>query len=239
MFASLASKFTVKPLLIAVGVLLLAVGVLVAILLVENSSHRASMAAVEGQRDVAQAEVRTLRQAFNTMFEANTTNVGNVKQLAQALKNQIGREQRTAQALADADTALAAARAKAADYQRQLLAQRTETYANDPTCAAWGRAAVCGGITGSVFEQWEAARDPGRNDGAGGQARAAAGPDPAPHDGRDHFAASAGAEHPVWGAGVPAASGLLRKPAAGSSAIVRPDLGAGLGRQAAVHPSGQ
>lgn len=239
MFANLLAKLSVKPLLFAVCALLLWVAGLHAYILIESNAHKAAITAVEGQRDLAEQERNTLREAFKTMGEANTTNVANVKALAQALKNQIGREQRTAQALAAADTALAAARAKAADYQRQLLAQRTSTYANDPTCAAWGRAAVCGAISGSVFDQWEAARGAGGNDRAGGQAGAAAGADPAPHDRRDPFAAPASTGHPVWGAGVPAARGLLRQPAAGGTAIVRPDLGAGLGRPTAGHPSGQ
>lgn len=238
MIEALLGKLSVKPLLIAV--VALAVWVIGAhgYILLQSSSHRAAMAAVEGQRDVATNERNTLQRAFDTMDKANSTNVDNVKQLAQALKNQIGREQAVQRALATASDSLTQARERAAAYQSQLRAQREATYATDSTCGEWGRAPVCAAISGSLFDQWEAARNAGGNDRAGGQAGAAAGRHPPVDDQRQPFALSAPAGSAVW-PDLPAARGLLQQRAAGNPAIVRPDLGWGLSGQAARHPTGQ
>lgn len=238
MIDALLAKLSVKPLLMAVVALTVYVIGLHGYILLQSSSHRAAMAAVESQRDVATNERNTLQRAFDTMRKANATNVGNVQQLAQALKNQIGREQAVQRALDTASDNLTKARDRAAAYLSQLNAQRDATYATDSTCSAWGNAPVCGAITGSLFDQWEAARNPSGNDGAGGEAGAAAGRHPVVDDQRQPFAVPAAAGSAVW-PGLPAARGLLQQPAAGRSAIVRPDLGWGLSGQAARHPTGQ
>lgn len=231
LITNLMAKLSVKPLLIACGVLVLACAALTTTLLISNAAHDAAMARMEGRADKLSAQLSSAQDSAAALYTANQSQTQAIRELQQRLSDAVGQEQRTAEVLQSTTAQRDAERTARQRAETALRAQRDQTYATDSTCAAWGRAPVCAAISDSLRQQWEETRATASGgNGGGGSAQAPAGAHPAAPDRSSPFASRPDPRHPVWGSGVPAADGLLQRQAIGGDAIFRAGMGAGSGR---------
>lgn len=178
MLTKLASKLTIKPLLWAIAILLGLVLALSGALWLQHATHaaevetlQASVTTLEGRE--AQASGRALELA-----DANSSQMGVITDLLNRLQAAIKSNERLDELLTEAETRAAVAARERADALNKLNAEKERMYATDPTCSAWGRAAVCAGISGGLQQQWEQARSAapaGQASGGGSPAPAAGG----------------------------------------------------------------
>lgn len=152
-------KLTVKPLLWACGLLLLAVAGLAGALVVQGARHDAAIAAVEAERDDLQTKLGAAEGSLTSAVEANARSHKAVEDLAAKLDVAIRETERLDELLLSAETELSYTRQARDRALAELETQRENVYATDASCGAWGAAAVCSRITGSLQEQWrDAAR---------------------------------------------------------------------------------
>ena len=158
------AQLTVKPLLIACGVLLAVVLGLIGALVVQGSRHDAAYAKLQttaktcgAERDIAEAKVEELARA-------NTSQQQAVEGLVTRLDAAITETERLDELLTNAEDAAALAHAERERAFAALNDLREITYATDPSCAAWGAAPVCAAISGGVQERWRQATAAARGD---------------------------------------------------------------------------
>lgn len=213
MLDSILGKLTIKPLLIAVGVLLLALAVLTTLYIGRGST-------IDSQAETIATQKRALEQAASAIKaadDANAAAMATVTDLNRRLTEAIGQNQRTEEANAAALAQLDKARRDRDRYRAEAQRLKEATYATDPTCNEWGARPVCPAISDQLRDQWaraaggrgEAGSVGGAGAAAGGPGPEAAGSGPAPAGARPGFALSR-----ILGAGPP----LLLEPAAGSHA---------------------
>lgn len=158
---SILTSLTVKPLLWACGILLAACSALAISMVVINAKHDAAMTTANSRADAAEILAGNRQLAITSMAHTNLTQNLAIDDLAKRLDEAVGKKQQTEQALASAEKQRDAARQARDTLLAQSRAETEKTYATDPTCAAWGRAPVCPGISDSVQKSWRAAGQPG------------------------------------------------------------------------------
>lgn len=164
MFDSILAKLTVKPLLIAIGVLLLALAVLTAL----YTSRGATLAA---QAETIRAQEATITTARDTILAAEAANqaaMATIADLNTRLADAIGQNQRVEEANAAARAALAKAQRDRNRYLAELNRLKEATYATDPDCAEWGARPVCPAISDQLRDQWTRSSLGGGEAGSGG-----------------------------------------------------------------------
>lgn len=233
---SIASRLTVTPLLYACGILF-------ALLLVSTGTaryfHGEMKDAQKSEADAKTAHdavVGGLNLRISELGAANTHEHSVVEELARRLVTAVGQHQQAEEALTDAITQRDRARRERERALSQFRQAQEANYENDETCAVWGTRPVCGGISDGLQLQWERARGSdgtGSQDGVGGDAGPAAGPDRPDADGRPDPGTSTGAGLGIWRRGVQPAGGLLLEPPAGSDAVDSARVGWQFGRQPA------
>lgn len=123
--------------------------------------HSADKALAAANQQLGAASA-SLNQAIDTA----KSNEASIKTLTTRLTECVGTNQRVEEAAKTAAAAAAWAQAQRNAALRQLSDARKKLYANDATCAAWGSAPVCGGVSGGLRELWNATRSADEN-GAG------------------------------------------------------------------------
>lgn len=227
MFKGWLDKLTITPLLYACACLLLACVGLSTALFVQHWHGKADRADLTVQLSDAQAKLYvantsvTLMQASIDNLQATLTNNAQVSdELAKRLHEAIGINQAIEQANQTALAERDAARAARDKAIFDLKTARNTLYATDPTCGAWGRAPVCGAISGSVFDQWQKAAEPAAGGGEGphrGSAGAPAG-GPGPQPGADPAAGARPDPGSALRPGLRPPRGVLFQPPAGIDA---------------------
>lgn len=154
---SITSSLTVKPLLWACGILLLACGLLATRMAITDAQHTTALTAETARADAAEILASNRMLGINSLKHANQTQQEVTQDLQRRLSDAVGKAQQTQQALADAEAQRDAARKARDQTQAQLRAAMEKSYANDPNCAAWGRTAVCAGVSDGMFEAWTTA----------------------------------------------------------------------------------
>lgn len=115
--STLVAKLTVKPLLIAVGVLLLAVAALSAALAVQHYQHAAALSAAQARADALQVASAAASARVDELTAANAGYGDTVATLQSALTHE---QAQCAAVRKQSAKALSAAQAKAADADAAL-----------------------------------------------------------------------------------------------------------------------
>lgn len=157
---SILSKLTVKPLLWTILALLVLLVVQWGISSARLAKAHTSVAYANSAMAEATATLNTVNEAMAQAITANRSNVAVITDLQQRLSDAVGRRQEVQAALAKAEADRDAARAARNAATAALNAQREKTYANDPSCAAWGARPVCGAISDGLQQQWKGAAAP-------------------------------------------------------------------------------
>ena len=160
MFATL----TVKPLLIACGVLLAVVLGLIGALVVQGSRHDAAYAKLQTTAQTCAVERGAAETKVTELARANASQQQAVEDLARRLDAAITETERLDELLTTAENQTAAAHAERDRALGALNDLREITYATDPSCAAWGAAPVCAAISGGVHDRWRQAEAAARGD---------------------------------------------------------------------------
>lgn len=112
---------------------------------------------------VANADLKAAKESLDAAITTAKTNHDAITDLAGRLTACVGENQRVQQAAESAAAQAARAQAQRNTALRQLSDARKKLYANDATCAAWGSAPVCGGVSGGLRELWNATRSADEN----------------------------------------------------------------------------
>lgn len=148
---------TVKPLLWICAALLAVIGVLSGVIWANGKEHTAAMATCEAERDTAQTQLSAAEGALETAIATNARGQKAIEDLASKLDAAISETERLDHLLLAAETELGYTQNARDTLLARLETERGAIYANDPTCAAWADAPVCGRISGGLQEQWRAA----------------------------------------------------------------------------------
>lgn len=149
---------TVKPLLIAIGALLVALAVAIGTIVVKDARHDAALSKVQADVATCGTELTAATESNANLTRANASQTQVVEDLAGRLDKAITETERLDELLADAGARQRALQAERDTALAQLDTIRETDYANDPSCAAWGAAPVCGRISAGVQERWRIAR---------------------------------------------------------------------------------
>lgn len=148
---------TVKPLLWACGILFAAVLALSGVIVVKDARHDAAITAKATEISDLQRELSAADGQVVVLAAANAKQTKTVESL-------VGKLEMAVQETADLDRLLRGSEAETRDALNArdkalalLTSQRDKDYASDPSCSAWGTTPVCGRITGSVLDEWNAA----------------------------------------------------------------------------------
>ena len=125
---------------------------------VKDARHDAAIATADATKDKAEGFVRERDRRITELDAANAGNQDVVRDLQNRLAEAVGQQQATDKINRDAVAARDAARRERDTALAKLNSQREHDYATDPTCADWARRPVCGAISRSLRDQWEAAR---------------------------------------------------------------------------------
>lgn len=158
------AQLTVKPLLIACGVLLAVVLGLIGALVVQGSRHDAAYAKLQTTANTYATERDAATTKVGELARANTSQQHAIEGLASRLDAAITETERLDELLTNAEDAAALAHAERERAFAALNDLREITYATDPSCAAWGAAPVCAAISGGVQERWRQATAAARGD---------------------------------------------------------------------------
>ncbi|HEY3434254.1 MAG TPA: hypothetical protein VGK41_01240 [Solirubrobacterales bacterium] len=158
----LMSSLTVKPLLIACGVLLAACIALVGTIVVKDARHDAAITKVEKDRDTCGVERAAAEVKVSELARANASQQLAVEDLADKLNRAIDETERLDELLTISETNLRDAHLQRDIALADLNDLREITYANDPSAAAWGALPVPAAISDGVHQRWRAARSPAR-----------------------------------------------------------------------------
>lgn len=151
---------TIKPLLWICAALVLACASLTTVIVVKDARHKATVAQLQSEKDTCANSLATTKDSLATAEATNGRQQLAVAALAGKLDIAIRETERLDKLLTEAETDLAATR-KARDRALAALeVERENVYATDPSCAAWGAAPVCAGLTGSLQEHWRSAAEP-------------------------------------------------------------------------------
>lgn len=162
---SILSKLTVKPLLWTILALLVLLVVQWGVNKAAVASARTAVAEAKAAVADVSGKLTVSDEALAAAATANTSNTAVIKDLQQRLSDAVGRRQEVQAALAKAEADRDAARAARNAATAALNAQREKTYANDPSCAAWGARPVCGAISDGLRQQWQDAATPAAGGG--------------------------------------------------------------------------
>ena len=160
MFATL----TVKPLLIACGILLAACAGLTGALVVQDARADKRYAELDTTAQTCAVERGAAETKVTELARANTSQQQAVEDLARRLDAAITETERLDELLTTAENQTAAAHAERDRALGALNDLREITYATDPSCAAWGAAPVCAAISGGVHDRWRQAEAAARGD---------------------------------------------------------------------------
>jgi hypothetical protein len=129
----------------------------------------------------AHQELGAARTSLAQAVATARSNKASIDDLAGRLTQCVGQKQQVQEAEKAALAQAAKAEAQRGRALRQLTEAREKLYANDATCDAWGRAPVCGGVSGELRNLWERARGADADGGGGGAEDPVRGdrPDPA------------------------------------------------------------
>ena len=158
------AQLTVKPLLIACGVLLAVVLGLIGALVVQGSRHDAAYAKLQTTANTCATERDAATTKVGELARANASQQQAIEGLASRLDAAITETERLDELLTNAEDAAALAHAERERALGALNDLREITYATDPSCAAWGAAPVCAAISGGVQERWRQATAAARGD---------------------------------------------------------------------------
>lgn len=151
------TRLPANVLLYAVGVLLAVVATLSVGLVIQNARHGQKVAELTAQRDSCGTSLKSAQSALATTVETNTRQQAAVEALARKLDAAIRETENLDQLLVRAEADLHQTQRARDAALAQLETHRENVYATDASCSAWGAAAVCGAITGSLQDQWRAA----------------------------------------------------------------------------------
>jgi hypothetical protein len=184
----------VKPLLWIAGILLAANLAQFGVGIVRTSALKGDLAIVTAERDAAITNLAAADNARAAAVAANVSQKATVEELAARLDTAITENEGLDRLLTDANNTLRLVQRQRAEAIAKLEAEREKDYALDPSCGAWGAAAVCGRITGGLLDQWRGTQAAGRGDGnaAGGGAAPATGAGERGDDGDSAAGAGAG-----------------------------------------------
>lgn len=156
-------KLTVKPLLIACGVLLLALTVVTALYVGRGQTIDAQAATITQ----LQGQVTAANEAVATAKQVNTNQTAKIKSLVSRIGELVGQahdlEQARRKALAERDRA----RQERDRRHREVQQLKEKIYATDQDCADWGARPVCAAITDQLRLEWSDSQHGAHRDGAG------------------------------------------------------------------------
>lgn len=132
---------------------------------------------------VAKADLKAANESLDAAVTTAKSNHDAITDLSGRLTACVGETQRVRQAAETAAAQAARAQAQRNTALRQLSEARKELYASNATCAAWGSAPVCGGVSAGLRDLWSATRSADEN-GAGRGAEAPVRRDPGRPAGR-------------------------------------------------------
>lgn len=158
------SKFTVKPLLIALAVMTVLAGAASFIAWNRGTTIDAQQVTIDTQ----EGRITSLTADNQTLKDANDHQTGVIDTLAEKFKALVGKNQELETARADAVKGKEAAVAKLNRYQSSIQQQRQVIYANDANCKDWAARPVCPAVSDSLRDEWQKANDnSGENPAAG------------------------------------------------------------------------
>lgn len=142
-----------------VGGLLAAVVALSGALVVQDALHDTAMAELESKAHECDIKLDASDGALQSALTTNASANAAVSDLAGKLDTALKETERLDGLLLSAETELHYTQRVRDEALAALQSGRGKVYASDASCGAWGAAAVCGRITGSVLDQWrDAAR---------------------------------------------------------------------------------
>lgn len=167
------SKFTVKPLLIALALMAIALSVVSIVAWNQASTIDAQEVTIETQTGT----INDLNASNKALASANDHQTQKIADLVARYNKLVGiaseLEESKRAAVKQRDTAFA----KLDNYRRSLNQQRQVIYDTDKTCADWGSRPVCPAISHSLPDEWNKAIGVSNQNGTAGSAEPAAGGD--------------------------------------------------------------
>lgn len=138
----------------------------------------------------ANADLKAAKESLDAAVTTAKSNHDAITDLTGRLTACVGENQRVQQAADSAAAQAARAQAQRNTALRQLSEAKKELYATNATCAAWGSAPVCGGVSAGLRDLWSATRSADEN-GAGRGSQAPVRRDPGQPAGGDSLAGPA------------------------------------------------
>ena len=107
---------------------------------------------------LANQQLGAASASLNQAIDTAKSNEASINTLTTRLTECVGTNQRVEEAAKTAAATAARAQAQRNAALRQLTEARKKLYANDATCAAWGSAPVCAGVSRGLLDTWQATR---------------------------------------------------------------------------------
>lgn len=155
-------KLTVKPLLIACGVLLLALSV-VTMLYVGRGQTIDAQAATITQ---LQGQVTAANESVAAATRVNSGQTEKIRELVTRIRGLVGQNEELEEARRAALAERDRARLERDRRHREVQQLKEKIYANDQDCADWGARPVCAALTDQLRLEWGDAHRGADRDGA-------------------------------------------------------------------------